>query len=251
MISWNISGKNMAKNYIAQTPSTGLLNEEYIFKSNLDSQPINEQKIKVYKFLSVFPFSHSGSGKWKSKISKEDSLIFRISPGKPLVTRFNDSFINAIAIFPKGKISIAKFNLKKELFQNTPENLISSYSFDTTLYEEQVERVELDFKIDKKFLNYSNFKEVEIFLLDKDWHKANASKYKEDKNYFYYFGSFEFAEGFAIIGIKESAPKDNIPFLNYFTRLSTSKKYPNLNFPERVSIFFKKFGTQKISHKQL
>src|SRR3989339_831083 len=178
LIEWNLSGKNFTFNYLVCSPNVGIFQQEFLFGTNLEENVINEEEISVYKVIPVslpkFSSDSSEGGGWgKPPAKKNESLKNQISPLHPLVINLNDSFVERIAI----------------------------YSYDSSLSQDNFEKVGIEFKINKDFSSKNNFEKINLYTLDNGFSLTNLSLYSEDENNFYYRGFIEFKEGFAIVGV--------------------------------------------------
>src|SRR3989339_604847 len=179
---------------------------------------LNEENILVYKVVPVslpkFSFSSDsseGSSGWgRPPAKKNESSKNQISPSHPLVIDLNDSFVKRLVIYPKTEMIVENFNLDSYFKENLIDGLIQIYSYDSSLIQDNFEKVGVEFKISKDFLLKNNFEKINLYTLDNGFSLANLSLYSEDDNNLYYRGFIEFKEGFAIAGVTNNSISEDL-----------------------------------------
>ncbi|HIG94038.1 MAG: hypothetical protein QT05_C0012G0004 [archaeon GW2011_AR13] len=218
LIEWNLSGKNFTFDYIVKSPDVGIFQQEFLFGTNLEYEILNEENILVYKVVPVslpkFSFSSDsseGSSGWgRPPAKKNESSKNQISPSHPLVIDLNDSFVKRLVIYPKTEMIVENFNLDSYFKENLIDGLIQIYSYDSSLIQDNFEKVGVEFKISKDFLLKNNFEKINLYTLDNGFSLANLSLYSEDDNNLYYRGFIEFKEGFAIAGVTNNSISEDL-----------------------------------------
>ncbi|HLD55822.1 MAG TPA: hypothetical protein VJB35_06185 [Candidatus Nanoarchaeia archaeon] len=234
LIEWNLSGKNFTFNYLVRSPNVGIFQQEFLFGTNLEENVINEEEISVYKVIPVslpkFSSDSSEGGGWgKPPAKKNESLKNQISPLHPLVINLNDSFVERIAIYPKTEMIVEDFNLDSYFEEDLIAGLIQIYSYDSSLSQDNFEKVGIEFKINKDFSSKNNFEKINLYTLDNGFSLTNLSLYSEDENNFYYRGFIEFKEGFAIVGVannlKSEGSSNKLTGLSIFEEINLKESF--------------------------
>ena len=201
-----------------KSPDVGIFQQEFLFGTNLEYEILNEENILVYKVVPVslpkFSFSSDsseGSSGWgRPPAKKNESSKNQISPSHPLVIDLNDSFVKRLVIYPKTEMIVENFNLDSYFKENLIDGLIQIYSYDSSLIQDNFEKVGVEFKISKDFLLKNNFEKINLYTLDNGFSLANLSLYSEDDNNLYCRGFIEFKEGFAIAGVTNNSISEDL-----------------------------------------
>ena len=192
LIVWNVSGKNIIKKYTVKAPRINFFPRKYIFRTELEDKLLAENEIIVRGF---FPF-FSSEEKFKFKDIKK-AVYSRIYPDKPLVIRSGNKEIIRIAVFPNKVIKNAEFDLRYS--EEKLDEVIGYYTFESN-FEENIEKIFLEFKIEKEF--FEKYENVSLLVLNKEegWQEAETEVYEDDKNYIYYKAFIEPCKGIAFVG---------------------------------------------------
>lgn len=202
LIGWNVSGKEIIKNYVVRSPSIRFFPRKYIFRTELEDKLLAEDEIIVRGF---FPF-FSSEEKFKFKDIKK-AVYSRIYPDKPLIIRPRNKEMIRIAVFPNKVIKNAEFDLRYS--EGKLDEVISYYTFESN-FEENIEKIFLEFKIEKKF--FKKYENVSLLVLNKEegWEEAETEVYGEDKNYIYYKAFIEPCKGIAFVGKNKKGLFNNL-----------------------------------------
>ncbi|MBD3253416.1 hypothetical protein GF386_06795 [Candidatus Pacearchaeota archaeon] len=188
MIIWNISGKNIIKEYKVKSPNLWFFPRKYFFRTELENTVISEDLIKVYRFFWFLGFEGN-------RVSRElqNRIYSRILPGRPLVIKPNNSEIIRMGIFPKKRIRNSEFGLVEggDVDLDDYEE-INFYLFDTNLNKEDIKMIYIEFKIQKD-INAS------MFVFNKDFKKSEIEVFKEDEEFYYYNSTIGSAKGIAFL----------------------------------------------------
>jgi len=198
VIIWNVSGKDILESYTILSPKKGILNTQYIFKSEIEEINLTTDNIIVRGFLPFFSIHEKGifDSTKKKKYPK-------VAPNKALVLNLNNKNILQVAVFPNKKLNNAEFELKSYLYKGELEDVLEYYIFDTNIDLKDMSKLYIKFKIDKKSLKNKGYNNVSLYgLKDSTWEKADLNLIRQDKLSYYYDAYINPAEGFVIVGEK-------------------------------------------------
>jgi len=197
LIIWNVSGKNIIKQYAVKTPKIGFFPKKYILRSELEQEILAEDKIIVSRFFKFFPFNKKIALR---RIERKIKYSI-IRPNMPLVKRFDNESMIRTAIFPIKIIKNAEFDLENCNSEKIIKNMIDCYLFSTN-FNKEIEKIFIEFKIKKEI--FEDYENASLFVLNEwgEWQEAEegAEVYKEDKNYVYYRNFIEPCKGIAFAG---------------------------------------------------
>jgi len=166
VITWQVNGDNFTFSYQIKSPKIKSRPEEFVFKTQLDKNEINEAKVEVYKFipLPITPKPYLGGWCFNPKNFSKVSEIF------PLI--FKDKGLTA-ALYSSQPIEQSAFNLldflSTEKFDRQYDYL-KSYQVQTTLNKTEQGKMVFEYEINKTFLEENNYKEIGFF-------EKNAGKF--------------------------------------------------------------------------
>lgn len=194
VIVWNVSGKDVVRNYVVKSPGMRIFNRQYVFKSEIEGISLSTDNIIVRGILPIFSINERGIFE-----SVKKKKYPKIGPNRALVLNLVNKNLIQIAVFPNKKIKNAEFELKSYEYKGELENVIEYYVFDTNIPPEDISKLYIKFRLDKKLLKNNNYKNISLYILkDSSWEEANLSFFREDKFSNYYEAYTNPAEGFAI-----------------------------------------------------
>lgn len=198
VIVWNVSGTNINKNFIVKSPGMKIFNTQYVFKSEIEGLNLSTDNVIVRGILPIF------SIKEKSLFESIKKRKYpKVGPNMALVLNLKLGNIMQVAVFPNKKIKNAEFELKSYKYKGELENVIEYYIFDTNMKVDNINKLYIKFRLDKKMLKNNGYKNASLYILnDSQWEKANLSLFRQDKLTNYYEAYTNPANGFAIVGEK-------------------------------------------------
>ncbi len=177
VISWNVSGKEIVREYKVKAPDVLFFPARYTFKTELGNLPVGEDKIVVSRFFSFLSFDEG------IKLREIKRKVYsRIQPEKPLVFEPANGKVVKIAVFPKKLIENVEFDFKEYEGEGIDGDA-NYYSFESSLEDEDIEKVYLEFRQNKSEGNLS------IYVFEEGWEEWDISEpelLREDKKYYYY-----------------------------------------------------------------
>jgi len=205
MIVWEVNmGKEIVKKYQIRAPDKKkFISRDYIFRVELGNELLKEDLINVKGYFPYFSLKEKIDFKLLSTAVRS-----RIYPDKPLVLRPKNNIVR-IAVFPKAVEKNVEFSLEKGSEEVEDEfedfEVVYGYEFVTNLDIDDVEKIYVEFKIEKEIIEVYE----EIVLLyefwdngEKFWKEAEINVYNEDEDYVYYNAEIIGSE-VAIIGLKQ------------------------------------------------
>ncbi len=194
ILIWNVSGKNIIKNYTLLSPSKKLTPRKYVFKTQLDKKIINKSNIEVQGYLPFFPRKKKLRGGSSTRID-----FNMVSSSKPIVLN-NYSGIDKIAVFPNKSKQKSEFGLINYSSNSEIKNILDYYLFDTDLSKDEIQKVFLQLSLNKTYLQKKGYNNISLYgLQDGKWIKYNKD-YFENKKEIGYQGYLPSIQGFAIAG---------------------------------------------------
>lgn len=198
-IAYNFSGFDFEEEYYVLAPN---ISEKYNFAFMVEDETLTEEDILVYKYVPVN--SHGGSKKPNKYVPNKTQ---EISPGAPLVDNKDENF--KLAIYPNN-FTLAGGELKPYEFNfNSSFKVIRSYLIESTLGLNEMEKISLEFKINKSEIkNESKLKFVG--LQDKKWVPLTGKVVHEDEDSISFSYSGSPITGFAVLEERNSTFISNI-----------------------------------------
>ncbi len=198
VIEWNASGKDIEKSYSIKSPRTKFLNSRYIFKSEIENLNLSEEVIVLKGILPIFSLNE------KINFSSIKKKSYRkIGPNRALVLNLVNKNIIQLAVFPNKQIKNAEFELKSYKYKGELENVIEYFIFDSNIKLEDINKLYIKFRLNKKMLKNNKYNNASLFMLvNSSWEEANLSFFRQDKSSNYYEAYAAPADGFAIVGEK-------------------------------------------------
>ncbi len=188
LIVWNVSGKNIKVSYRLKAPDVWFFPRKYVFRTSLEEELLEESKIIVSRFFSFWDIDQ------EIKFRKRKMKIYsRTSPNNPLVVKFKDKNITRIAVFPKRTIKNAKLNIGE--YRDLEED-VDYYSLDTNLALEDIEKILVDFRVEKD-------RNLSLYVFEdewKEWEGSEVEMVEEDDDYKYYQVYIEPTKKIALVG---------------------------------------------------
>lgn len=196
---WNVSGKEIIKNYKIKAPKLWFFPRKYIFKTKLENQVLSEDTVKVYRWIKFFSFNKGMRFRTVKRVKN-----YKISPDNPLVIKPRRKGIEKLVIFPKEEFNKINFNLENLRRARIP-NLIDYYGFDTNLGEDDINKIYIETKLRKSYMRLRGYSGVKAYVFENgNWMEKEMEKYKEDRRYFYYKTFLEPSDRIVISGIRDS-----------------------------------------------
>ena len=192
VIIWNVSGKNIVKSYYIKSPNIFIFPKKYVFKLELENINLSLERVIVHKFFSFSQDFRSNS--------LRASLRSDISPSRPLVIK-NEQGLETLAIFPSKKIKNVEFNLIEDGFEDDLDNVIFGYKLDTNIRFQDIDKIFIEFKIDKTVFN--QYKNIDLFVYGDSWEKINLISYLGSTNYSHYKTFLDPTNKIALVGDKK------------------------------------------------
>lgn len=196
---WNVSGKNIVKDYKIKAPKIWFFPRKYIFKTELENQVLDESVVKVYRWIKFFSFGKKMKFRTIKRVKN-----YKIGPNNPLVIKPRKKGVEKLVIFPNAEFNKVNFNLE-ELGRPRIPNLISYYKFDTNLKENDIDKIYVESKIRKSYMRWRGYHGVKAYVFENgNWVEKEMEKYNEDRRYFYYKTFLEPSNKIVISGIRNS-----------------------------------------------
>ncbi len=173
IITWNVSGNEIKRTYQVKAPNVWFFPKQYIFRTELENQLLDESEIIVSRFFSFWTFDEGIEFK-----SVKRKAYSRISPETPLVFRMKDE-ITKIGIIPKQ--TIQKAELKVEEYEEGELGDVSYYSFNTNINLEDIEKIYVEFKMNKT-------QNISLYIFENSWKEWEQGKIEvtgEDEDFTY------------------------------------------------------------------
>jgi hypothetical protein len=194
ILIWNVSGKNIIKNYTLLSPSKKLTPRKYVFKTQFDKKIINKSNIKVQGYLPFLPRKKKLRGGSSTRID-----FNMVSSSKPIVLN-NYSDIDKIAVFPNISKDNVEFGLINYSSSSEIKNILDYYLFDTDLAQDEIQKVFLQLALNKTYLQKKGYNNISLYgLQDGKWIKYNNNYFESNKK-LGYKGYLPPIQGFAIAG---------------------------------------------------
>jgi hypothetical protein len=180
VIVWKVSGKEIIKNYKFKSPEVFFFPKKYFLKSELENKKINEEELIVYRLFSFWSFKSDSDFK-----SLEKKIYSRVQPGKALVVKPKNKSLTLAGIYPNNTIKNVWFEIKE--LQADIDGGIECYSFDTNIHKKDIEKIFLEFKVDKKLAE--KYEKLNVHFFDEDfseWNEKEIKIQREDEDYYHY-----------------------------------------------------------------
>jgi len=191
VIMWNVSGKEIVQNYRVKAPKVSFFPVEYIFRTQLENEILNEQGILVSRFFSFWKFEE----KLEFKDVKR-KVYSRISPEKPIVVKM-DSEVIKLGLIPKRTIKNAELSVE-EYDSEELKDAISYYFLDTNLDLEDIDKIFVEFRSNKS-------SESSLYIFEQEWLGwEEITLVEEDENYNYYQAYISPTNKIALVREEES-----------------------------------------------
>ena len=199
VIVWNVSGKEIVKNYKVKSPRIWFFPRKYIFKTELENQLLNKEYVIVYRWIRFLPFKR---GMKLEPIKK--TKYFKIGPATPLIIKPKDKRIQKLVIIPKREFNKIDFDLDK-LKKPKISNLIDCYKIDTNLGKDDISKIFLEIKMKKWYMWLMGYRKLRVYVFDGEkWREEKMELYNKDRKYLYYRGLLEPGKKIAISGVRKN-----------------------------------------------
>jgi len=200
-------GGQIVRNALALSAITQKPFEVDKIRQGREKSGLKAQHLHCIKALEKLCGAKSEGAELEFKVkSVKRSVYSRVSPEKPLVLRPKNKEITRIAVFPKKIIQNAEFSLTEYQGEEIEDvNPIGYYSFNTNLNLEDIEKIFVEFKVRKQFLE--EYLNVSLFVFEDNWEKWDETSfevYDEDEEYVYYRVFLNPTKSIALAGKEES-----------------------------------------------
>lgn len=193
LIIWNISGKEVKRGYRVKAPNVWFFPKQFIFRTELENELLEESEVVVSRFFSFWTFDEGIEFKTVKR-----KAYSRISPETPLVFRMKSEIVK-IGIIPKQ--TIKKAELKVEEYEEGELGQVSYYSFDTNINLEDIDKIFVEFKVNKT-------QNLSLYVFEdswREWDNGEIEMVEENENYKYYQAYIPPTKKIALVGEEESA----------------------------------------------
>ncbi|MBR9706441.1 hypothetical protein GOV14_05375 [Candidatus Pacearchaeota archaeon] len=215
VIVWNVSGKNILKNYQLKAPNVKFFPKAYSFKSELENYLINEEEVIVKRFFSFFSFSKN-----VFVDAMQEGLSYSyVSPQEPLVIEPKDKVIQRLAIFPEKSFFNVDCDFKRSFnvfdLDNDSLEVISHFGLTGSLKNSDIDKVLLEFKINKTL--FEMYGGLQVLAKGSELEIVETVKVREDEGFVYYNAWIN--SGFnelVIAGVKAEGEKSGFSLFGLF-----------------------------------
>ncbi len=195
LIVWNVSGREIRRSYRVKAPNVWFFPKQFIFRTELENELLDEEEIVVSRFFSFWTFDEGIEFK-----SVKRKAYSRISPERPLVFKLKGEIVK-IGIIPKQTIQKAELKVE-EYTEGDLENAVSYYSFDTNINLEDIEKIFVEFRVNKTAGNLS------LYVFEDGWHEwewGDIEIVEEDEDFIYYQTYIDPTKKIALVGEEENS----------------------------------------------
>lgn len=180
-VSWQISGKNIQKNYQVQAPSL-FIPRRYSFQTGFGDYLGDKTPIIVRRFYSVFPLNINFI---QDAFPNIFSVFFvQVSPENPFVMRPNHETIVQVALFPNESVDNTYGYIREEE-EHTLTGALFNFKVGSNVNPVQTF---VQFRIEKpsNIIRVKNASLYNYDYIEDTWNEILSSPYEEDDSYVYF-----------------------------------------------------------------